>query len=186
MKLDGEMQKIDPPNQSPRMIMCDTDSVIYSFNPNQYTTPEGDCLGDWETEDFESDHQGLKSFVSCGPKSYIMTAVDGTITKKLKGVSLSLGHTNYYTHDIVKSNIIHNSNPSNYFSNKKIKLPQRNFKSLNTNLTSDGRTKSGVGGAMTIFESVKDVAFHRDDIKGTFKDEGQPYRVYPYGYTGVL
>ena len=165
---------------------CDTDSVIYSFNPGQYTTPEGDCLGDWETEDFESDHQGIKSFVSCGPKSYIMTAGDGTITKKLKGVSLSLGHSKYYTHDIVKSNVIHNSNPSNHFSNKKIKLPQRNFKSLNTNLTVDGHTKSGVGGAMTIFESIKDVAFHLSDIKGEFREGGQPYRVYPYGYTGTL
>jgi hypothetical protein len=74
MKLDREMQKIDPPGQPPRMTMCDTDSVIYAFKPDQYTTPEGDCLGDWETEDFESDHQGIKSFVSCGPKSYIMTA----------------------------------------------------------------------------------------------------------------
>ena len=78
-----------------------------------------------------------------------MTAGDGTVTKKLKGVSLSLGHSTYYTTEIVKSNVIHNSNPSNHYSNKKIKLPQRNFKSLNTNLTTDGRTKSGVGGAMT-------------------------------------
>jgi hypothetical protein len=115
-----------------------------------------------------------------------MTAGDGTITKKLKGVSLSLGHTNYYTHDIVKSNVIHNSNPSNFFSNKKIKLPQRNFKSLNTALTADGHTKSGVGGAITIFESIKDVAFHLSDIKGEFRDDGQAYRVYPHGYTGVL
>lgn len=193
MKLDGEMQKIDPPGQSPRMTMCDTDSVIYGFKENQYTTPEGDCLGDWETEgtlcltlDFESGHQGLKSFVSCGPKSYIMTAGDGTVTKKLKGVSLSLGHSTYYTHDIVKSNVIHNSNPSNHFSNKRIKLPQRNFKSLNTNLTSDGHTKSGVGGAMTIYESLKEVAFHINDIKGEFREDGQAYRVYPFGYTGVL
>jgi hypothetical protein len=186
MKLDSEMQKIDPPGQSPRMTMCDTDSVIYESNPQLYKPPEGDCLGDWETEDFETDHQGIKSFVSCGPKSYIMTAGDGTITKKLKGVSLSLGHTNYYTHDIVKENVTHNSNPSNHYSNKKIKLPQRNFKSLDVNPTTDGHSKSGVGGAMTIFESVKEVAFHLSDIKGEFREDGQRFRVYPFGYTGVL
>lgn len=101
-------------------------------------------------------------------------------------MSLSLGHTKYYTHDIVKSNVVHNSNPSNHYSNKKIKLPQRNFKSLNTNLTSDGRTKSGVGGAMTIFESIKDVGFDLSHIKGEFREDGQPYRVYPLGYTGTL
>lgn len=81
---------------------------------------------------------------------------------------------------------MHNSNPSNHYSNKRIKLPQRNFKSLATTLTTDGRSKSGVGGAMTIYESLKEVAFHISDIKGEFREDGQAYRVYPFGYTGVL
>jgi hypothetical protein len=183
MKLDMEMQKIDPPGQSPRMVMCDTDSVVYTFEPGQYTTPEGDCLGDWETEDFESDHQGLKSFVSLGPKSYIMTAGDGTVIKKLKGVSLSLGHSEYYTSEIVEKNIKWNHDRAhNRQHYRDLRFPQRYFKSL----TSDG-SKAGVGGAMTIFETVKIVKFDPDHVKGDiYREGGQPYRVYPYGYTGTL
>lgn len=185
MKLDMEMQKIDPPGQSPRMVMCDTDSVLYSFtNGQQYTTPEGDCLGDWETEDFEIDHGGLKSFTSCGPKSYILTGVDGTILKKLKGISLNHAADNLYTADTIRRNIVHNSNPS--LQRKKLAIPQRHFKSLSGLQTATGTAKGGVGGAMTTFEALKYIAFNPEDAKGDFREDGQPYRVYPHGYTGVL
>ncbi|MES2875526.1 MAG: DNA polymerase [Bacteroidota bacterium] len=184
MKLDKEMQRIDPPGQSPRMVMCDTDSVLYSFTEDQYTTPEGDCLGDWETEDFESKHEGIKQFVSCGPKSYIMTAGDGTIVKKLKGISLNHAAENIYTAASVRDNIINNSSPSK--QRKRLAIPQRHFKSLSGFKTLDGLSKGGVGGAMTTFEALKYISFHPEDAKGEFREDGQAYRVYPHGYTGVL
>ena len=187
IKLDMEMQLIDPPGQPPRMTMCDTDSVLYKEeNTDQYRVPEGDTLGRWETEDFESENGGIVSFASLGPKSYIATAANGQEIKKLKGVSLSYAHRNLYTKELVISNIKYNANPSNTQNPKRLCFPQRNFRSLSGLQTADGHAKGGIGGAMTIFESLKYVSFRPDDIKGEFREDGQEYRVYPHGYTGAL
>lgn len=33
-----------------RVLMNDTDSIIYVFDPKEYNIPEGSMLGDWEIE----------------------------------------------------------------------------------------------------------------------------------------
>jgi hypothetical protein len=50
--------------------MNDTDSIIYIRDPNGYNIPEGNLLGEWETEKPCKLNDGLKTFVGFGPKTY--------------------------------------------------------------------------------------------------------------------
>jgi hypothetical protein len=56
--------------------MCDTDSIIYIYDPTQYNVPEGSMLGDWEEEDCSV--TGIEEFVGWGPKTYALKLADGS------------------------------------------------------------------------------------------------------------
>jgi hypothetical protein len=142
-----------------RVLMYDTDSVVYSASgEHAYEIPEGDCLGDWETEDFEIDHGGIKKFVAIGPKSYCITGGDGQEYMKLKGACTKYAHEDMINGSVMEDLVLRGD---------KVKLPQMSF---------DYRVNSGI----SIRKFLKAIQFHEKDVKGTYNR--QENRAYPFGY----
>lgn len=81
-----------------RVLMCDTDSIVYIWKPDEYNIPEGDMLGQWSIEDIDSKHGGIVEFVGLGPKTYSCKARDGTTLVKAKGISLKHSTTGIVNH----------------------------------------------------------------------------------------
>ncbi len=163
LKLWRELNKLGK-----RVIMYDTDSIVYECDccdgKTGYRIKEGNCLGDWETEDFESEN-GLCKFYAIGPKSYSLIGTNGKTTMKLKGACIKYAHQNLINPEIMKQMVI----TANTEKQKKTLLPQMSFDfSLNTSR------------GMTTRFFNKLVQFKEQDVKGTFNwDE---HRAYPYGY----
>lgn len=141
-----------------RVLMCDTDSIIYADDPEGYDIPEGDVLGDWETEDFEKDNGGIIGFRSCGPKSYALKAANGVEYTKCKGVSLKRAHESLINFDVMDKMVS---------GNLKVDVPQ---------FTMDYIPTEGI----YTRQFIKQVGFNKAFIKGIYKEK--EYRVYPYGY----
>jgi hypothetical protein len=141
-----------------RVLMCDTDSIIYADDPEGYDIPEGDVLGDWETEDFEKDNGGIIGFRSCGPKSYALKAVNGVEYTKCKGVSLKRAHESLINFDVMDKMVS---------GNLKVDVPQ---------FTMDYIPTEGI----YTRQFIKQVGFNKAFIKGIYKEK--EFRVYPYGY----
>jgi hypothetical protein len=73
-----------------RVIMHDTDSLIYERVPGQYSVPIGNGLGEWsdETYDVVADRADpIAEFVGLGPKTYAYRTLHGKETVKSKGFS---------------------------------------------------------------------------------------------------
>ena len=92
LKLWAAMEKINH-----RVIYHDTDSIIYSFLPNDYCLPTGQYLGEL-TDELSCDKLncvGCKTghyiveFVSCGPKNYAYRLNSGEIVCKVRGFCLN-------------------------------------------------------------------------------------------------
>lgn len=171
LKLWRELVAIDPPNTPAadlRVLMYDTDSIVYSCSncTTNYHIPEGDCLGDWESEDIEKDHLGLQRFYAIGPKSYSIVCTDGYTSIKLKGATLKHAHSKIMSPEIMKDLVLSKNTP-----NPKISLlPQMSF---------DYRLNHG-DESMTTRKFLKAVQFREKDVKGTF--DWTDYRGYPTGY----
>lgn len=60
LKLWEEMNKIDSDPNDRRVLMCDTDSIIYINRVGKYTTPTGGALGQWEIEKADYAHGGTQ------------------------------------------------------------------------------------------------------------------------------
>lgn len=69
-----------------RVIYHDTDSVIYTHNPNMYNIPEGHYLGEWMCE---TGGVPITKFASTGPKCYAYVTADGKEHCKIKGITMS-------------------------------------------------------------------------------------------------
>ena len=72
-----------------RVLMYDTDSIVYVRDPDLYNIPTGSLLGDWETE--KESKIGIKEFIGLGPKSYAFNLANGQEVIKLKGISQKRG-----------------------------------------------------------------------------------------------
>lgn len=147
-----------------RVLMHDTDSIIYLYDPSaEYNILTGDRWGQWDVEDIDSKHGGLRTFVGLCPKSYGLKAADGQPLIKLKGLSLK-----YSTRDIVNFDVME-SLVQNYLRERNtttIKVPQMTF-------------QYSIGKKMMTHYYLKDLAFRPNDLKGTLDDEGY---IYPFGY----
>ena len=141
-----------------RVLMHDTDSIIYTDEGGDYDIEEGDCLGDWETEDFEKDNGGIAEFVAIGPKSYGLKGGNGKEFFKCKGVSIKYCHSELINFEIAKSILM---------EKKIIKIPQMTF-------------DYALGKGMYTRKYMKLVQFHKKDVKGDYNEND--YRNYPYGY----
>jgi hypothetical protein len=174
LKLWRELVKIDPrgtPASDLRVLMYDTDSIVYSCNgcSENYHIPEGDCLGDWETEKIETKHQGLEKFYAIGPKSYSIVCGDGETVIKLKGATLKNAHTKLMT-PLIMRELVLSKKSKNTKEHRLSFLPQMSF---------DYRLNKGAE-AMTTRKFRKVVQFHTKDVKGEF--DWSDYRGYPFGY----
>lgn len=171
LKLWRELVKIDPrgtPNSELRVLMYDTDSIVYSCSgcDGAYHIEEGDCLGDWETEDLEKENGGLKKFYAIGPKSYSIVCGNGKTLIKLKGATLKHAHSKIMSPEIMRDLVISKNTP-----NPKVSmLPQMSF-DYKLNYQQE---------AMTTRKFLKAVQFHEKDVKGVF--DWTDYRGYPEGY----
>lgn len=72
LRLLAELEKLGP-----RVLYHDTDSIIYTHDPNAYNIPQGRYVGEWEAEE---DGKPITSFVGMAPKSYAYTFLDETLT----------------------------------------------------------------------------------------------------------
>jgi hypothetical protein len=74
-----------------RVIYMDTDSVIFTCLPGEWTPALGDFLGDWTDESPPGSH--ISHFVHVAPKNYVYTTVEESgVTRehiKVKGISLT-------------------------------------------------------------------------------------------------
>ncbi len=156
LKLWRELHKLGK-----RVIMYDTDSIVYSCDccdgKTGYRISEGNCLGDWETEDFETEN-GLAKFYAIGPKSYSLVGENGKETMKLKGACVRYAHEDMINPTVMRDMVV---------KKKQIFLPQMSF---------DFSHSKG----MTTRKYHKLIQFHEKDVKGTFNWE--EYRAYPFGY----
>lgn len=153
LKLWKEKQKLGT-----RVLMCDTDSIVYIDDKNGYDIPEGDCLGDWETEDFERENGGIIGFRACGPKSYSLKASNGAEYTKCKGVSLKRAHRSLINFEVMDEMVT---------KKRKVNVPQMAFDYT-------------IGKGISTRKFIKQVGFNKAFIKGVYKED--EYRVYPYGF----
>lgn len=168
IKLWRQLIKIDPrgtPRKDLRVLMYDTDSIVYLRNPSNYIIPEGDCLGDWETEDMEKEHGGIIGFRAIAPKSYAIICNDGYVSMKLKGAVLKYAHRNMMTHETMEQ-LVKSKQTNDHLV---VKLPQLNFV-----------YKMGHKNYMTTHHSIKVIQFNENDVKGNFSWDD--YRGYPFGF----
>jgi hypothetical protein len=165
LALWNELVKVDPPGTPRdrlRVLMYDTDSIVYECrnHENEYHIKEGDCLGDWETEKIETKGEGIKAFVSIGPKSYSIMPNKGKPLLKLKGAMIDHSHSKLMNFDIMKKLLIERTS---------VVLPQ---------MTLDYRMGKENGLVFRNYQKV--IQFKESDCKGNYcKDD---YRVYPYGF----
>jgi hypothetical protein len=146
-----------------RALMCDTDSIVYVYKPNEYNIPEGDVLGEWEREDFDKLNGGIREFVGVGPKSYAMKCHNGETSIKAKGVSLKLAHKKLLNFQVMKQVVL------DYLQSQvstQINVPQKTF-------------VFNWGKGMHTHNAIKKFSFHPTDLKGVLDSDGY---VYPFGF----
>jgi hypothetical protein len=146
-----------------RVLMCDTDSIVYIYDPNEYNIPKGDMLGEWEVEKIDSKNGGIRSFVGLGPKTYGLKTNNGPELVKAKGLSLTLATSkavNFTSMEAMAKQYLETG------SSSKIKVPQQTF-------TYD--IKRG----MRTWKMMKDLQINREDMKGVLDEEGH---LYPFGF----
>ena len=70
-----------------RVLYFDTDSVIFTSQPNEWMPPLGDYLGELTSELDDDDH--IATFVSGGPKKYAYQTKNGKTVCKVRGFTLN-------------------------------------------------------------------------------------------------
>jgi hypothetical protein len=143
----------------PRVVMHDTDSIIYTAEGGDYQIEEGDCLGDWETEDFETDNGGIVEFVAIGPKSYGLRGANGKEFFKCKGVTIKHAHGNMINFDVAIQILK---------EGQKVNLPQVSF------------DYSISDGTMIVRKFPKTLRFNKHMVKGDY--DPITHKSYPFGY----
>lgn len=146
-----------------RVLMCDTDSIVYVKDPNGYNIPRGDMLGEWEVEKIDSRNGGIKTFVGLGPKTYGLKTWTGVSSVKAKGLSLNLatsGAVNFESMEAMALKFLEDG-----FA-PKISIPQQTF-------TFDVRR------GMRTWKMMKDLQINKKDMKGFLDSHGH---LYPFGY----
>lgn len=165
-----QLQVIDQDPNDRRVLMCDTDSIIYIKRANKYDVPTGKALGKWEIEDDDAEHGGLVKFVSLGPKTYSYVCADGYSVTKAKGISLKYGHRDIVNYDVMREIIA---------------ARQDENKTISTKAAQWGFVyKPGEG--MRQHLSLKELKFNHDEMKGDLERVGRagvPKNfIAPFGY----
>lgn len=146
-----------------RVLMCDTDSIVYIKDPNGYNIPQGDMLGEWEVEKIDSKNGGIRTFVGLGPKTYGIKTWNGVTSIKAKGLSLNLatsGAVNFDSMEAMAQKFL-----ADGFA-PKISVPQQTF-------SFDLRR------GMRTWKMLKDLQINKNDMKGFLDEHGH---LYPFGF----
>jgi hypothetical protein len=146
-----------------RVLMNDTDSIVYIYDPELYNIPEGGLLGDWEVEDIDSKNGGIREFVGMGPKTYAIKCENGFTLTKAKGIRNSYAASNLVNFDVMKNHVLQ------YKAGNRIdatKVPTMNFVWM---------TGKGVKTTFTL----KRLEFNFTDLKGKLNRDGY---LLPFGY----
>lgn len=146
-----------------RVLMHDTDSIVYIAKPDLYNIPEGDVWGEWSVEKFDAKNGGIKTFIGLGPKSYALEAGNGKTMFKCKGVSIKLAHEALLNYDVMKMLVL------DFLKEKKKSssfIPQVNF-------------VYRVGRRIVTWKSLKEVSFKPEELKGYLHEDGV---LYPYNF----
>lgn len=158
-----------------RVLMNDTDSIIYIYDPTQYNIPEGSRWGQWEVEDIDTVNGGIREFVGIGPKTYSLQCENGVTQTKCKGISLKYGVQDLVNHQTMKDILMDENNDiridfvDEQDYTKQIKVPQMQF-------------SFQIGGQMKTRRNEKILKFGLNDLKGNLGSDG---RIYPFGYHNV-
>ena len=146
-----------------RVLMHDTDSIVYLYDPERYNIPEGDLWGQWSVEKFDVKNEGLKTFIGLGPKSYALEAANGKTMFKCKGVSIKLAHEALLNYEVMKKLVLDFLKEKTQSSTW---IPQVNF-------------VYRIGRKMITWKSLKEVTFKPEELKGYLHEDGI---LYPYRY----
>jgi len=158
LQLWEQLQKLDK-----RVLMNDTDSIVYIYDPDLYNIPEGGLLGQWEVEDEDRENGGIREFVGLGPKTYGFKCDNGYSKVKAKGLSLNLATEKKVNFETMKKLAISNLEGKK----ERIIIPQKNFVWT-------------VENGMRTWMMMKDLKVDMDGLKGTMDHEGY---IYPLGYS---
>ena len=146
-----------------RVLMHDTDSIVYHSVPGEYDPPTGKILGDWELESCCDDGCRITSFLGLGPKSYAIKWTDRArqenVLMKCKGVSLKLAAQEQFNYEVMKDLIIGKRDC--------VEVDQIQF--LQSPYRDEGRTR--------VWEYKKKISAN-DQVKGTLVGT----TIYPFGY----
>ena len=146
-----------------RVLMNDTDSIVYVYDPDQYNIPQGDVWGQWEVEDIDSKNGGIRTFVGLGPKTYAIECANGETLVKCKGVSLKHATRQLVNFKSMEQLVL---DYLEHQETRSIKVPQTVF-------------VYRFGQGMHTYKMLKDLAFNPDDLKGNLDSEGY---LYPFGF----
>jgi hypothetical protein len=146
-----------------RVLMCDTDSIVYVKDPTLYNIPQGDMLGEWEVEKIDSKNGGIRTFVGLGPKTYGLKTWNGPTQVKAKGLSLNLATSKAVNFDSMEAMVLEFLEKG---SAPKISIPQQTF-------TYDIRR------GMRTWKMLKDLQINKKDMKGFLDEHGH---LYPFGF----
>lgn len=146
-----------------RVLMNDTDSIIYIYDPLLYNIPQGDIWGDWEVEDDDLLNGGIRTFVGIGPKTYGFKCENGFKSFKCKGLSLKYATENIVNFDEMESLVLE------YLESQTttiLRVPQTNF-------------TYNLGRGMHTSRALKTLEFQPNILKGVLDAQGY---LYPFGY----
>lgn len=146
-----------------RVLMNDTDSIVYIYDPEKYNIPKGDIWGQWEVEDIDTDNGGIRAFVGLGPKTYAIECDNGKTLVKCKGLSLKRSTEELVNFESMQSLALL------WLQEKqtaRIQVPQPIF-------------SYRFGQGMHTHLMLKDLRFNVHDLKGNLTDKGF---IYPFGY----
>ena len=82
-----------------RVLYFDTDSIIYEYDKNKYNVPEGDYLGDWESE---TGDKPITEMCGTGAKSYSYKVNDEQVDCKMKGICLNTSNSKIVNFESLK------------------------------------------------------------------------------------
>lgn len=145
-----------------RVLMNDTDSIVYIYDPLKYNIPEGEMLGEWEVEGIDRKNGGIRKFVGLGPKTYGIKCENGVTQIKAKGLSIKLAHSELINFEVMEKMALEHLQTN---QSRIIKVPQFTF-------------KWDVYRGMRTMKIEKDFTFKPEEMKGVLVKN----ILYPFGH----
>lgn len=141
-----------------RVLMNDTDSIVYVYDPEKYNIPASSVWGGWEIE-----HDSIIEFVGMGPKTYAFKKSNGEVVVKNKGIRMSRATQNLINFERMKEMVLAGLQSG---TTQVQPVPQTLF-----------AYKPGTHIQTT--QVIKDLSFSINNQKGIVATDG---KIYPAGY----